>query len=245
MICCQSNSISDSAKKEALELNNQAVEFMIKGEINKAEKLYKKAFEIDKTNLNIHSALLGIYGQKKEVEKAFELLDKLPNEKKETAYYYQKKGGIYELAGNMKLAKINYNKTYELSKIGEIKNEADLNTLVGYAMIETFAGHKEKAIDRLNEALKNDWLTQNNIELLETFRNDFELYQGKGSLEFQNEIEISICTKNIDSLKTLLKKHHINTSGSSSGIRKNEMNRVRVKEKYRSRIEKLGIKECK
>jgi lipopolysaccharide biosynthesis regulator YciM len=241
---CQNNSISDSEKKKVLELNNQAVEFMIKGEINQAEKLYRKAFEIDKTNLNIHSALLGIYGQKKEIEKAFQLLDKLPVEKKETAYYYQMKGGICELAGSTKKAIMNYNKAYELSEIGEIKNEVDLNTLVGYAMIETFAGYKEKAVNRLNEALKIDWLTLNNIEYLETFRNEFEFYQGKGTLEFQNEIEISICTKNIDSLKNLLKKHHVNISGSSSGIKTNELNRVKVKEKYRSRIEKLGIKEC-
>ena len=58
---CQNNTVSDLDKKEALELNNQALEFMIRGELDEAEKLYKQAFEIDKTNLNIHYDLLGIY----------------------------------------------------------------------------------------------------------------------------------------------------------------------------------------
>ncbi|WP_397362261.1 tetratricopeptide repeat protein [Olleya sp. R77988] len=244
VVSCQNNSVSDADKKKAIELNDQAVELIMKGEINEAEKLYKQAFEIDKTNLNIHYALLGVYGQKKEIDKAFGLLNQLPEEQKKTAYYFQTKGGIFELDGNMEKAKENYVKAYELSEVGEIRNELDLNTLIGYAMIETFAGHKERAVNRINETLKTEWLTESNKEYLETFRNEFEFYQGNGSMEFENKTEITICTKNIDSLKRILKKHHINTSGSSSPIGKNKLAELRVNDKYRSGIEKLGLKEC-
>ena len=244
IVSCQNNSVSDANKKKAIELNDQAVDFMMKGEINEAEKLYKQAFEMDKTNLNIHYALLGVYGQKKEIDKAFELLNKLPEKQRKTAYYFQTKGGIFELDGNIEKAKENYVKAYELSEIGEIKNELDLNTLIGYAMIETFAGHKEKAVNRINEMLKTEWLTESNKEYLETFRNEFEFYQGNGAMEFENKTEIKICTKNIDSLERILKKNHINTSGSSSPIGKNKFGKIRVNDKYRSGIEKLGIKEC-
>lgn len=243
-VSCQNNSVSDADKRKALELNDQAVGFMMKGKINEAEKLYTQAFEIDNTNLNIHYALLGVYGQKKEIDKAFDLMNKLPEDQKNTTYYYQTKGGIFELDGNIKKAKENYIKAYELSEIVNIKNEYDLNTLINYSMIETFAGHKEKAVKRINETLKLDWLTERNKDYLETFRNEFEYYQGNGALEFQSKSEMVICTKNIDSLEKVLKKHHINTSGSSFPIGNNQIGEIRINDKYRNGIEKLGIEEC-
>lgn len=241
---CQNNTVSDLDKKEALELNNQALEFMIRGELDEAEKLYKQAFEIDKTNLNIHYDLLGIYKQRKQADKALEHVNELSKAQKKTVYYYTAKAEIYALDGKMEKSKENYIKAYELSDVIEIKNEYDLNTLVGYAMIETYAGYKEKAVNRINEALKIEWLNEVNKDYLETFRNEFEFYQANGTMEFQSKTEMIICTKNIDSLEQFLKKHHINISGSSTPIGNNKLGEVRVNDKYRNGIEKLGITLC-
>ncbi|WP_299016466.1 tetratricopeptide repeat protein [uncultured Polaribacter sp.] len=241
---CENDGISDKDKKKAIELNNQAVDLRINGKMEEAKKIYEKALKIDGTNLNIRFALIGIYGEEKETEKAFELLEKLPEKQKGTVYYYQAKAGIFELNGDIENAKINYVNAYNLSEIGEIKNEKDLNSLVGYAMIETFSGQKERAVERINKVLKFDWLTENNKEYLETFRNEFEFYQGNGALEFENKTEIRICTKNTDSLKTLLRNNHINISGGSNPIGKNKLSELRINSKFRSAIEKLGIKEC-
>jgi len=244
MISCQNNSISEADKKKAIELNDQAVELIRDGKVEEAQDLYEQAHEIDESNPLVHRSLIGVYGQTKEFDKAFELLDELPEEMKNSAYYYQVKGRIYELAGDMGKAQENFIKAYEVSEIGEINSETDLNTLVNYAMAETVAGHRLRAVNRLNDALKINWLKESDIEFLETFRNEIEFYQGNGSMDFGNENEIKICTKNIDSLERVLKEHHINTSGSSSSNRTDDINSITVNEKFRSGIEKLDLKEC-
>ena len=241
---CKSDLSSESKKEKITELNNKAVEMRMSGELSEAEKLYSQAFQMDNTNLNIHSSLLGIYIQKGEIKKAFDFLENLPDKQKRTVYYFQTKGNLFEYDGKIEKAKEQYKVALKLSEIGTIRNEQDLNRLVNYTMLETFAGYKDSAVNRINDALKFDWLTNNNKEFLETFRNEFEFYQGNGALDFQNEKIIKICTTNLDSLKQILSRNHINISGSSSPIGKNERAEIRIKEKYRSGIEVLGIKEC-
>lgn len=244
LVSCQNNSVSEADKKKAIELNDQAVELIIDEKVEEAQNLYEQAHEIDKSNPLIHRSLIGVYVKTKEFDKAFELLEELPEEIKNSAYYYQAKGGIFEMKGDMGKAQENFIKAYEVSELDEIESEIDLNTLVNYAMAEAVAGHKQRALNRLNEALKTDWLKENHIEFLETFRNEVEFYKGTGSMDFGKEKEIKICTTNIDSLVGGLKKHHINISGSSSAFGGNEMGNISVTEKYRSGIEKLGLKEC-
>ncbi|MGH1383640.1 tetratricopeptide repeat protein [Kordia sp.] len=248
-IGCKNNTLSEADKLKVTELNNKAIELRIKGEIDKAEELYIKALEIDNTDLNIHYALVGIYMQKKEIDKAFDLLNNLPEDEKKEPYYYQAKGNVYEFDGDLKKAKENYIKAYELSEVIDVIAEEDLGLLVGYATLETFAGYKEKAVDRMNKALKLDWLTKSNKQFLESFRNEFEFYQGKGAKEFSDKDEMTICSKNIDSLTNILKTYHINVAGSSytseeiAGKTK-KVGKIRVHKKFSSGIEKLGIKEC-
>lgn len=112
-------------------------------------------------------------------------------------------------------------------------------------MLETLSGKKGQAVNRLNKALKLDWLTENNIEHLEFFRNEFEFYQGSGVGEFKSEDGIYIKTLNADSLISILKKNHINVSGSisvSNSSFKNDTIELSVTKKYTGAIDKLGIK---
>jgi tetratricopeptide (TPR) repeat protein len=241
---CKSDLTQESKREKVIELNNQAIEMRMKGELSKSEKLYMQAFQIDSSNLNIHSSLLGIYVQKGEISIAFDLLERLSEKQKKSVYYFQTKGNLLEYDAKIEKAREFYKLALDFSEIGNIENEEDLNQLVNYTMLETFAGNKESAVHRLNEVLKYDWLNKSNKEFLETFRNEFEYYQGNGALSFQNEKIIKICAENIDSLKQILKKNHINISGSSYPIGINNMAEIRVKEKYRSGIDKLGIKEC-
>ncbi|TKS57202.1 tetratricopeptide repeat protein [Mesohalobacter halotolerans] len=241
---CKSDLSSESKKEKITTLNNKAVEMRMNGELSEAEKLYEQAFQIDNTNLNIHFSLLGIYIQKGEIKKAFDFLENLPEKQKKTVYYFQTKGNLLEYDGRIKEAKEQYKKALELSEIGTIRDEQDLNRLVNYTMLETYAGKKDSAVNRINQVLKFDWLTNSNKEYLETFRNEFEFYQDNGALDFQNEKIIKICTTNIDSLKQVLSENHINISGSSFPIGKNDKGEIRIKEKYRSGINLLGIREC-
>ena len=239
-ISCE-NSILEADKKRVKEFNEKAVVYRIKGDFENAKKNYFKAIEIDKSNAFIRNQLIGVYIEQDSLERAFELLEKLPPKQKETEYYYQVKGGLYEYKGQKKEAITNYKKALELTDKPKVKDELDLSNLVNYAMLETLAGKNEQAVIRLNKTLELNWLTESNKEYLETFRNEFEFYQGNGSLEFEPKRDVLIKTTNMDSLELVLKRNHINISGSNS-TNGNDSTEVYVSEKYRNGIERLNIK---
>ena len=148
---------------------------------------------------------------------------------------------ILDLDGVLVNSKPNMRKALELTDKPKVKVEMDLSPLVNYAMLETLAGKKEQAVNRLNETLDLDWLTKINKEYLETFRNEFEFYQGNGTLEFDLKRDILIKTTNSDSLELILRENHINISGSSSS-NGNDTTEIYLSEKYRTEINKLNIK---
>ena len=229
------NSISEADKKRVTELNEKAIEYRMNGDLENAKRNYSKAIEIDQSNTFIRYELIGVYVEQDSLDKAFELLEKIPAEQKETEYYYQVKGGLFEFNGQKEQAIENYKKALELTDKPKVKDEMDLIPLVNYAMLETLAGKKEQAVSRLN------WLTESNKEYLETFRNEFEFYQGNGTLEFDPKRDILIKTTNSDSLQVVLRENHINISGSSSN-NGNDTTEIYLSEKYRTGINKLNIK---
>lgn len=235
------NSISEADKKRVTELNEKAVEYRMNGDLENSKRIYSKAIEIDQSNTFIRYELIGVYVEQDSLDKAFELLEKIPYEQEETKYNYQVKGGLFELNGQKEQAIENYKKALELTDKPKVKVEMDLSPLVNYAMLETLAGKKEQAVNRLNETLDLDWLTKINKEYLETFRNEFEFYQGNGTLEFDLKRDILIKTTNSDSLELILRENHINISGSSSS-NGNDTTEIYLSEKYRTEINKLNIK---
>ena len=235
------NSISEADKKRVTELNEKAVEYRMNGDLKNAKSSYLKAIEIDQSDTFIRYELIGIYIEQDSLEKAFQVLEKVPDEQKETEYYYQVKGGLYEYDGQKQKAINSYKKALELIDKPKVKDEMDLMTLVNYAMLETLSGEKEKAVSRLNKTLELNWLTESNKEYITTFRNEFEFYQGNGTLEFDPKRDILIKTTNSDSLKSILRENHINISGSSSS-NGNDTTEIYLSEKYRTGINKLNIK---
>lgn len=235
------NSISDADKKRITQLNEKAVEYRMNGDLENAKRNYSQAIEIHQANGFIRYELIKVYVEQDSLEKAFELLEKVPTDLKETEYYYQVKGGLYEQQGEKVKAIENYIKALELADKPDVKDEMDLMSLVNYAMLETITGKKEQAVNRLNKTLAFNWLTESNKKYIETFRNEFEFYQGNGSLEFDPKRDILINTTNSDSLKSILKENHINISGSSSS-NGNDTTEIYVSEKYRIGINKLNIK---
>ena len=245
LIGCK-KSISEADKKQVVELNNKAVEYRMNNDLEKAKEHLAKALEIDPTDFSVRHQLIGIYTEQDSLSKAFEILDKIPSEQKNSQNFYQTKANLYDYSKQKNKAIENYKKALELTELPKSLNkELDLNDLLNYAMLETLSGKKEQAVNRLNKALKLDWLTDNNREYLESFRNEFEFYQGGGSAEFDSEDRLYIKTTNADSLISILKKHHINVSGSvsvSGSSFKNDTTELFVSKKYIEAINKLGIK---
>src|SRR5690554_828370 len=101
---CKDN-ISDPEKKRAKNFYLKANEYLIERNFEKAEEYLINALAIDEKNLTYHQSLIGLYSQNNKLDKAFELLEKLPKPEKEGVYYYQTQGGLFELKNNLKKAK--------------------------------------------------------------------------------------------------------------------------------------------
>src|SRR5690606_18170426 len=138
------NSISEADKKRLTELNEKAVEYRMNGDLENAKSNYLKAIEIDQSNTFIRYELIGVYVEQDSLEKAFQVLEKVPAEQKETEYYYQIKGGLYEYDGQKEKAIDSYKKALELTDKPKVKDEMDLMPLVNYAMLETLSGEKKQ-----------------------------------------------------------------------------------------------------
>lgn len=234
-------SLSEADRNRVTELNEKAVEYRMNGDLENAKKYYSQAIEIDYENAFIRYEFIGIYVEQDSLDKAFDLLERIPEDLKETGYYYQVKAGLFEYRGQNEQAIYNYKKALELTDKPKVKDEMDIMHLVNYAMLETLSGEKDKAVNRLNKALEFNWLTESNKEYISTFRNEFEYYQGKGSLEFDPKRDILILTTSPDSLELVLKENHINISGRSS-VNREDTTEIYLSEKYRSVINKLNIK---
>lgn len=241
--------ISEADKQRATELNNKAVEYRLNNDLEKAKEYFVKALAIDSTDFSIRNQFIGVYIEQDSIDKAFQLLEEFPEDQKESQNFYQINGLLYEYKKQMDKALESYKKALELTDLpSTIEDEMDLGLLVNYTMLETLAGKKEQAVNRLNKALELDWLTENNKEYLETFRNEFEFYQGNGNADFNFSNDLTLQTTNADSLELLLKNNHINTSGSgsrnmiSTNDFKNDTVEIYVDEKYKEAIHQLGIK---
>ena len=111
------NSISEADKKRVTELNEKAVEYRMNGDLENAKRNYSEAIEIDQSNTFIQYELIGVYVEQDSLDKAFELLEKIPAEQKETEYYYQVKGGLFEFNGQKEQA---------IEKMAEIESRKGL-----------------------------------------------------------------------------------------------------------------------
>ena len=234
------NNLSEADKKRVTELNEKAVQSLMIDDFEEAKANYLKALEIDKSDSFIRYELIGIYVEQDSLDKAFATLNEVPSDQKKTTYYYQVKAELHEYKGQVEKAITNYRKALELAEIPTVNNELDLVPMVNYAMLETFTGNQEQAVYRLNKVLDIDWMTYNNKQYVETFRNEFEFYEGNGRKDLEPSRDLVFKTTNPDSIKALLKQNHINIAGTYS--KGSDSTDVYVSQKFKSGLEKLNIK---
>ena len=236
LIGCQ-NEISEADKQKATELHNLALDKRITGDLEKAKSYYLQAFELDNSSISTHSQLLSIYIEQDSIEKAFDFLEQVEN-KQNSIYYFQTKAGLYQLQNEEEKASKCYKKAFGLFKLPTVEKSEDLFSLVSYATLETLSGNKEKAIERLNNALQIEWLSQSDIEYLTTMRNECEFYSGDLRLFDSKENEIIIKTTNLDSTKAILSEKHINISGTTSSSAHDTVE-IRISPKFKGAVEEL------
>ena len=243
-VSCKNNNTSDLDIARGIEHNNQAIEFILIGEIDKAKESYLEAIRIDKFEVSYYYELTKLYNKEKQYIESAKLLESMPIELQTTELYYIAKGRTLEAQNEIKLAVENYKKALDLNDKISINNELDLMSFTGFATLLTVTGQKEIALKEINNVLEKKWLSESNIEYLNPIRNEIEFYQGNGFKDFEITNEIKICTDNPDSLKNVLNKKHINISGVFYKYEGNQNSYLTVGEKFRKGIEKLNLKTC-
>jgi len=236
LLGCQ-NEISEADKQKATELHNLALDKRMSGDLEEAKSYYLQAFELDNSSISTHSQLISIYIEQDSIGKAFDFLERVEN-KQNSIYYFQTKAGLYQLNNEEVKASEYYKKAFGLFKLPSIEKSEDLFALVSYATLETLSGNKEKAVERLNNALKIEWLSQSDIEYLTTMRNECEFYSGDLRIFDKKEDEIVIKTTNLDNTKAVLIKKHVNISGTSSSSTHDTVE-IRISPKFKAAIEDL------
>ncbi|MBE99566.1 MAG: hypothetical protein CMP77_06245 [Flavobacterium sp.] len=240
-----SNSASEADVAKAIKKADEAKILMNDGKFEEAALKFEEAYKTNTDNFDYLMHAIESYNQKGEYEKSLNLLEKYSSDHTDSPVYFQLKAGVYQLMGDMKSAKQNIQKAYEVwepIEINDLNNESDLMPLTGYAMLEAGAGYQQKALQRMNDALKLEWLSERNKEYLQQIRNEIEYYDSKSSTILEYTNDIIICTTNLDSLKAVLFKNHINVSGSS--FKEKQAGKVYVAERFRRGIEKLNITPC-
>jgi len=235
------NTNSELINWSTSEYEREADKCILKTEYEKAKRLYFQAINLDERNFRVRQKLIGVYAEQDSLHKAMDILEKMPEEQKNEAFYFQLKAGLLDYSGQKESSIKFYKKAIVLIDEPTVKNETNLFALIDYAMLETLAGQKRKAVNRLNESLKLNWLTDDSKRYIEDFRNEFEFYQGNGSHEFEPKRDLLILTTNSDSLELILRENHINISGSSTGAR-GDTTEIYLSEKFRKGLRQLNIK---
>lgn len=243
LACSEKEHLSEADRARVEELNRMTLDFVMAEEFGTAKRYCFQALQIDAFNLHSREQLAGIYVLQDSLDKALAIWEAMPTKQKKYPIYNHVKASLYDFIGQMENAEENYKLALKKTKRVKVKGEMDLMPLVDYAMLEALSGNKQRAVSRLNEALTLPWLSESNREYLETFRNEFEYYQGNGSIDFSPTQDYYIRTTQADSLSEVLKKNHINNSGSTTRI--GDTTEIYFAEKYRAAIEALGFQAYK
>ena len=167
-----------SCKKEKKEINplviefhNKGIEYQFENKKDSAIVYFKKALEIQPTDITTIESLIKIYWINGQPELALQILKKTPEEIKESNSILILKGMTHEKMGKLNEAMELYKKAFKESPIIEYKNEQNLMEFIGYLTLQTIVGEKDKAMVEFNK-LKEKKLTEsekhyvNSIELI-------------------------------------------------------------------------------
>jgi hypothetical protein len=240
-----SNSVTEADVAKAIKKADEAKILMNDGKFEEAALKFEEAYKTNSDNFDYLVHAIESYNQEGEHEKSLQLLKKYAERYEDSPIFFQQKASVYQQMGDIKSAKQNIRKAYEVwepIEINDLNNEVDLMPLTGYAMLEATAGYQQKALQRMNDALKLEWLSESNKKYLHRVRNEIEYYGINSNMIPEYTNDITICTTNIDSLEAVLFKNHINVSGSSS--KGKQAGKVYVAERFRRGIEKLNFTPC-
>jgi len=157
----------------------KGIEFQMQNKTDSAIIYFKKALEIDPTDVPTYEGLVKTYWWNEQPELALELLESVPTEMHESNSILIFKGMTLEKMDRLNEAMDLYKIAFEQSPKIQYKNENNILEYVGYLTLQTIVGEKEKAIADLNR-LRSKELTESEKQYVNSIEPLIRNYNGGG-----------------------------------------------------------------
>lgn len=161
------------------EYQEKGIEFQMLNKTDSAIVYFKKALEIDPTDIPTYESLAKTYWWNEQPELALKVLESVPNEMLESSSIMTFKGMTLEKMDRLNEAMDLYKIAFKQSQKVRYKNQKNLMEYVGYLTLQTIVGEKEKAIADLNK-LKSKELTESEKQYLNSIEPLIRNYNGGG-----------------------------------------------------------------
>ena len=162
-----------------VEYQEKGIEYQMENKTDSAIVFYKKAIEIEPTDITTIERLTKIYWWNEQPELALEILNKVPNEIKQSNSILTLKGMTLEKMDKLNESMKLYKKAFEQSPKIRYKNEENLMEFIGYLTLQTIVGQKQQALAEF-EQLKKNKLTVSEKQYINTIEPIIRNYNGGG-----------------------------------------------------------------
>ena len=162
-----------------IEYQEKGIEFQIQNKTDSAIVYFKKALEIDPTDIPTYESLVKTYWWNEQPELALKILESVPTEMRKSSSILTFKGMTLEKMDRLNEAMDLYKTAFEQSPKVRYKNEKNIMEYVGYLTLQTIVGEKDKAIVDLNR-LKSKELTESEKQYVNSIEPLIRNYNGGG-----------------------------------------------------------------
>jgi tetratricopeptide (TPR) repeat protein len=162
-----------------MEYQEKGIELQMQNKTDSAIVYFKKALEIDPTDIPTYESLVKTYWWNSQPESALEILESAPIEMRKSTFILTFKGMTLEKMDRLNEAMDLYKIAFKQSPKVRYEDEKNIMEYVGYLTLQTIVGEKEKAIADLNR-LKSRELTESEQQYLNSIEPFIRDYNGGG-----------------------------------------------------------------
>ena len=163
----------------SIEFHNKAVEYQMENKIDSAIVFFKKAIEIDSSEISTYESLIKIYWWNKQPELALEILKNVPDGIKESNSILIFKGMTLEKMNKLNEAIELYKKAFNENPEILYKKGKNVMEYIGYLTLQTVIGEKKQALIKF-EQLKEKELTESEKQYINSIEPIIRNYKGGG-----------------------------------------------------------------
>lgn len=162
-----------------IEYQEKGIEYQLQNKTDSAIVFFKKALEIDPTDIPTYESLVKTYWWNEQPEMAFHILETVPTEMQKSNSILTLKGMTLEKMDRLNEAMELYKTAFEQSPKIRYENENNIMEYIGYLTLQTIVGEKDKSIVDLDR-LKSKKLTESEKQYVNSIEPFIRNYKGGG-----------------------------------------------------------------